>query len=146
MIIEAYFLLMLIFCLTDIKYWTIPNYIVVPAIFISLYFTNQWWAVVVASGIGALFYYNETICPHCGKVVDKYQTPVSFFSGGDLKLLVFAAALIGFQALVIFAISRVLVFLFSRITNKASRVQYAPFFTLSSIIYFLAIQATILIK
>lgn len=133
MIFYFFILLMLFFSYTDIRYFTIPNIVIIPAILISLYFTNNWWPVVLTGAIGALFFYHQVICPYCNRVAEEYKTPFSSFAGGDVKLLVLAGALIGFKALFIFILSRILILAYRKITRNSKVLPYAPFFSIASI-------------
>ncbi len=131
MIIWIFIILMLIFCITDIKYFHISNWIVLPAILLGLYFTNFWWQTLITGGIGAMFFYQETICPYCGKVAEVIKTPLSCFAGGDVKLMLMASAFLGYKAIGIFIVSRLLVWIYKKVIRPSGGIAYAPFFTMA---------------
>lgn len=106
---------MLFFCITDLKYFHISNWVVLPAIALGVYLTGNWFPALVMFGIGALLFQGGDL------------------AGGDVKLMAMTGAFTGVWALPAFILSRIFVYLY-RIVKKETRVlPYAPFFTLASI-------------
>jgi len=110
-----FILLMLFFCFTDIMYFTIPNWVVLPAIILGGILTGHWISAIFMFCIGAYLFSKRLIC------------------GGDVKLLAMAGAFFGVKGLFIFILSRILVWLYRIVKKETGALPYAPFIGLASI-------------
>ena len=115
MIILIFLLLMAFFCFTDIKYFTISNWIVLPAIVYGCYLTGFWRVALIMFLIGALLFKQEKLC------------------GGDVKLMAMCGAFLGIWALPAFILSRIFVWLYRIIKRENGILPYAPFISASCI-------------
>lgn len=109
-------LLMILFCYTDIKYYWIPNLIVLPSILAGCILTGNWLAALIMAILGAYLYNQEVFC------------------GGDVKLLALAGAFIGVWALLAFILSRAIIWLYREIRNHHGVLPFAPFWAIGCII------------
>jgi len=110
-----FILLMAFFCFTDIKYYTISNWVILPAIILGGILTGYWLPTIVMFLLGALLFKQERLC------------------GGDVKLMAMAGAFLGVKGLFAFMLSRCFIWLY-RIIKKETRIlPYAPFIGLASI-------------
>ena len=145
MILTIFIILMFILALMDYFYHDIPNFIVLPTILLGVFLTKNWkpilitdWLPVLAVGcISALFYYHETICPHCGKVAEVTKLPLSSFgnaiAGGDIKLMAMVVAFLGWLAFPIFGATWALIKLFRLVRDNYQPLPVAPFMFLVTI-------------
>jgi Flp pilus assembly protein protease CpaA len=115
MIPLIFLILMLIFCVTDLKYMHISNWIVLPAIVLGIYLTKNWLPALVMFSIGAMLF-NKNL-----------------FAGGDVKLITMAGAFLGWWALLAFLLSKFLVFYFRARHNEQGALPYAPFLFIGSL-------------
>lgn len=114
--IYAFILLMLFFCFTDIKYYYIPNIVILPAILLGCVLSGNWLAALIMAILGVYLYNQKVFC------------------GGDVKLLILAGAFIGGWALPAFILSRIAIWLYREIRNHHGVLPYAPFWAIGCII------------
>lgn len=110
-----FLLLMAFFCFTDIKYYKISNWIVLPAIILGAILTGNWLSAVIMFLLGALLYNQEKLC------------------GGDVKLMAMCGAFLGVWALPAFIFSRCFVWLYRIIKKETGMLPYAPFISISCV-------------
>ena len=115
MTIYLFILLMAFFCLTDIMYYTIPNWVVLPAIILGAIFTGHWIPVIVMFLLGAYLFKQEKLC------------------GGDVKLMAMCGAFLGVWALPAFILSRCFVWFYRIIKKETGMLPFCPFLGLASI-------------
>ncbi len=108
-------ILMTLLCITDISYYFIPNWIVLPGIFLGIILTGHWDAALVMFFVGALFFSKNKLC------------------GGDVKLLAMLGAFIGMKAIFAFILAKGLIYIYRRIMNTQGMLPYTPFLGLASI-------------
>ena len=106
---------MAFFCFTDILYYVIPNWVVLPAIIIGGILTGNWIPAIIMFLIGALLFKKEKM------------------AGGDVKLMAMAGAFLGMWALPAFIVSRLLVYSYRCIKKYNGVLPYAPFIGISCI-------------
>jgi len=100
--------------LLDIKYYYIPNAIVLPAILVGGLLTGNWIMAVVMFLVGVLFYNRKKIC------------------GGDVKLLAMVGAFLGIWALPAFLLSKLMIHIFRVIDDYNDVLPYTPFISIAS--------------
>lgn len=110
-----YPLLILVLCYTDIRYLTIPNIIVLPAIALGGLLTGNWLMATVMFLVGVLLYRR-------GKVY-----------GGDVKLLTMVGVFLGLWAIPTFILAKIFIFIVRKLMNYDGVLPYAPFVTLASL-------------
>jgi prepilin signal peptidase PulO-like enzyme (type II secretory pathway) len=99
------------------KWFYIPNLIVLPCILIGGYLTNNWLWMGILFLIGALMFNRNK------------------WGGGDVKLLALIGGFMGGWAILSMAISIILLRLYRTFMNKKDeRLPYAPFLFVSSIL------------
>lgn len=134
MIITTLFIaLMIIFTISDLTDRTIPNWVVLPAIVIGCFLTKNLVPALIMLLIGIALFGFEWKCPSCGHT-EKHKTPLSFWRGGDVKLITMTGAFMGALALPITISSIMGVYLYRRIKNTHGGLPYAPFLLVSSAI------------
>ena len=109
MIIFLFILLMLYFCVTDLKYFRISNWVVLPAIALGIYLTGYWLSALVMFSLGAILFNREQL------------------AGGDVKLMAMTGAFLGWWALLAFALSKVFILYYRARRNTKETLPYAPF-------------------
>lgn len=82
---------------------------VIPAILIACLITHYWLVTLVMFMIGAFMFYEKVL------------------GGGDVKLLAMVGAFVGFNAIIIFIISRVLIAAYRMLRHDNGCLPYAPF-------------------
>jgi len=115
MITLLFILLMAFLCLTDIRYYKISNWVVLPAIVVGGLLTGNWLPMVIMFLIGALLFNRKKLC------------------GGDVKLMAMLGAFLGIWALPAFILSRCFVWLYRIIKKENGMLPYTPFLGLASI-------------
>jgi len=115
MLIFLFISIMVVLSLLDIEYYYIPNAIVLPAILVGGLLTGNWIMAVVMFLVGVLFYNCKKIC------------------GGDVKLLAMVGAFLGFWALPIFALSKLLIYLYRVYEDYSDVLPYTPFIFIASL-------------
>jgi Flp pilus assembly protein protease CpaA len=108
---------MLFLCFTDIVYYTIPNWVVLPAIIVGGILTGYWLPAIIMFGIGALLFNRNKLC------------------GGDVKLMAMAGAFLGVKGLFAFILSRIFVWLYRIIKKETGMLPYAPFIAGASLLF-----------
>ncbi len=108
--------LMIFFCITDIRYYKIPNVVVLPAILLGCILTGHWLPALIMLIVGAYLYEKEIFC------------------GGDVKLLMLAGAFMGWLALPAFILSRLFILSYRYLKQNQEMLPYAPFWALGCII------------
>lgn len=109
--------LLLFFTITDIRWFFIPNLIVLPFILIGGFLTNNWLWGGVLFLIGAFMFNRKK------------------WHGGDVKLITLAGVFIGGWAMVMMVVTMVLIRLYRIMMNKRDeRLPVAPFLFISSIL------------
>jgi Flp pilus assembly protein protease CpaA len=115
MTLTIFIILMFVLAITDYLHWHIPNLIVLPAIIIGCFLTDNWlWALVtfiLASGL-----YKKR-----------------FWRGGDVKLITMVASFLGLVALPIFGATWSLIKLFRIVGDNYQPLPVAPFMFLATI-------------
>jgi len=115
MIIALFIALMGYFCLTDIKHYTISNWIILPAIIIGCILTGFWLETIIMFILGALLFNREKL------------------GGGDVKLMALTGAFLGLMALPAFILSRCFVWFYRIIKKENGILPYAPFISMGCI-------------
>jgi len=110
-----FILLMAFFCFTDIMYYKIHNWVVLPATLIGVILTGNWIPAIIMFLVGALLYNKERLL------------------GGDVKLMAMCGAFLGVWALPAFILSRVFIWLYRTIKKETGMLPYAPFIGISCI-------------
>ena len=114
MIIFLFILLMLYFCVTDLKYFRISNWVVLPAIALGIYLTGNWLPALVMFSLGAILFNNKQ------------------FAGGDVKLLTMVGVFLGWYALLVYILSALFIRYF-RARGNYGALPYAPFLFVASL-------------
>ncbi len=113
--IYLFIALMLFFSFTDIKYYHISNWVILPAIFIGTIITGNWLSALIMFLLGAYLFKQEKLC------------------GGDVKLMALVGAFIGVWGLPVFILSRCAVWLYRIWRKETGILPYAPFIFLASV-------------
>lgn len=108
--------LLILFTVTDIKWFFIPNLIVLPFILLGGYLTNNWLWGVVLFLIGSLMFIRKR------------------WRGGDVKLIALTGMFLGGWAVVVFFLSTTILYLYRLLMNKRDELPYAPFLFVSSLL------------
>jgi len=104
-----FILLMAFFCFTDILYYVIPNWVVLPAIIVGGILTGNWIPAIIMFSIGTVLFKKEKM------------------AGGDVKLMAMTGAFLGMWALPAFILARILGWLYRIIKNYNGMLPFAPF-------------------
>ncbi len=115
MTILIFILLMAIFCFTDIKYFIIPNWIVLPAIILGCMLTGNWLFMSGMFIVGAIMFERKLL------------------AGGDVKLITMSGAFLGIYGLSILILAGILVWAYRIYKQDKGPLPYAPFVGLASI-------------
>ena len=110
----AFFALMAILCVLDIKKRLIPNLIVIPATIIAAIAFKTYIPVLIAFGL-AILLYNR-----------------GFWSGGDVKLSAMIGAFMGFTGIIAVALGVSLAMIYGRI--KHLNVSVTPFMLVAVVV------------
>jgi len=140
MITTLFIVLMIIFTISDLTDRTIPNWVVLPAIVIGCFLTKNLVPALIMLLIGIALFGFEWKCPSCGHT-EKHKTPLSFWRGGDVKLITMTGAFMGTIALPMVILSIIGVYLYRICRNITGGLPYAPFLLASSLLTFGTIGA-----
>ena len=110
-----FILLMAFFCFTDMMYYIIPNWVILPAIVLGGILTGNWLPTIMMFLVGALLFKQEKLC------------------GGDVKLMAMTGAFLGIWALPTFILSKCFVWLYRIIKKEDGVLPFTPFITISCI-------------
>lgn len=128
----------------DWKTFTIPNWIVLPAILIGVLMTGHWQAVVTMFAIGTMFSRLQHKCGRCDFMVTLNQN--FLWCGGDVKLFCMSAAFVGWMRLWILAASVATIEIYRHIRNFHGSLAVTPFFAFASIVVLAVTHAAKLIR
>jgi len=119
----------------DYKEEIIPNWIVLSAIGIGLYITHNFhWALTMFLA-GVVLMKEELDCPKCDYVGN---TMLSFWHGGDVKLMTLLGVFFGWQAMPIFLLTILGIYLYRKQNNYQGVLPVAPFVLLASMPFLFA--------
>lgn len=130
-----FFLLILLFAITDNKRNEIANIVVIPAIFIGCALTHNWlWAAVMFT-VALSITFADFECTKCGHKLRVAPYAIGnerlhTIAGGDTKLFTMIAAFIGWKALIVFVLT--MAFLYFK--KKPGNTAVAPYAFVSSIL------------
>ena len=112
-----FFSIAVILTIMDIRNYRIPNVIIIPAIIGGCLLTRHWlWAGIMFTIGAMLFKYNK-------------------LGGGDVKVLTFAGACLGWFATICFILTHILIKLYRKMRFEiGDALPYVPFFLVASII------------
>ena len=108
MTVIIFMIIMLILAITDYAYWYIPNWIVLPAIMIGCFITNNWLPAIIVFTLSACLYQKK------------------YWRGGDVKLITMVAAFLGWTAFLIFGVTWGLIKLFRIVRDNYQPLPVAP--------------------
>lgn len=105
------FLLIVLFILTgyDVRKWKIPNAIVLPAIVIAVFLSQQYTPLCVVFILGAMLFSRGSI------------------GGGDVKVLALTAAVLGWAGLAVFVGSFLFLNMYRRVSDNFNPLPLMPF-------------------
>lgn len=108
-------ILLLLFTITDIKWFYIPNLIVLPAILIGGFLTKNWLYGALLFMMGAYLYEKK------------------LWRGGDVKLVSMIGMFLGVLAIPIMFTGLVLTKLFRKLCDYRDNLPVAPFLLIATI-------------
>lgn len=110
-----FILLMAFFCFTDILFYKISNWVILPAIIFGGLLIGNWIPAIIMFLIGALLFNKEKM------------------AGGDVKLMMMTGVFLGVWALPAFILSRCFVWIYRIIKKENGVLPYTPFISVGCI-------------
>ena len=135
MVEAAYLGVMALLAALDIKTRSIPNWLVIPASVLFAVLFNNLFPCVVMLIVSSLFFKDD------GSLSGAFA-----IGGGDIKVVVLAASMLGWVTLAVFASAVICVKLYRRILDNHDPVPFVPFILFSSVFVLFVTKAKILFR
>lgn len=135
MIEAAYLGIMTLLSAIDIKTRIIPNWLVIPASVVFAALLHNLFPCVVMLMIASLFFKDD------GSLSGAFA-----IGGGDIKVMVLVASMLGWASIAVFATAAICVKLYRRILDKHDPVPFVPFILFSSVFVLFVTKANILFR
>jgi len=115
--ILLFFIILTVLALIDYNSFTVPNWIVLPAIGIGIYYTHLWREALLLFCISALLFNR------------------GFWRGGDVKLMAFIGSFLGLKALGVLALSILVIACYRLLLRYKEALPVTPFALASALLF-----------